>query len=343
MSVVFSGEWFEQHQPTLLRLLTWPVVGRVMRRVLAIRPHDVGWDRPIVQITPHSYTVDNGDGTATMDCRTHAKYAKRLFYQLWPFWASLHAWDAWVANPWVPAWNVGFDTLTVYPDPGNPGTTSCNGQVIVAGQNVAWATLTATAGNSVAMGFATDSVTRFDATTTLNQWATLRRSMFLFDTSALTANALISSATMSLYSVFGYSDPSSNNPSLDVYSANPASNVTLQNSDFAQVGSVSYTGAPLTYVAFNTTDSYKDFALNATGLAAVSKTGVSKFSVRCNFDVTNTAPTWASGAVTNAQCYYADQTGTTNDPKLQVTFTPSSPFLPLNRLRPRVFAPGRAR
>ena len=329
--VVFSPEWFAKHQTWMLRLLAWPLVGRVLRPVLAIRAHDVGWAKPIVQLLPHAYTVDNGDGTFTTDFRTHPKFAKRLFYVLWPLWAALHAWDSWVANPWMPELNLGFDTLTVYPDPGATGTTSCNGQVSVI-QNLAWTTLTATAGNSVTMGFGNDAVTRFDATTTPNQWGTLRRSFFLFDTSALGGTVSISSAAMSLYAIFGYADPSSNNPSMDVYGATTASNVTLANADFAQVGSVSYTGSPMTYVAFNTVDGYKAFTLNATGVAAISTTGASKFSVRCNYDVNNVAPTWASGAVTNAQCYYSDQTGSSNDPKLEITFTPSGgwPFRHLN-------------
>ena len=76
--VVFSAAWFARHQRTLLWLLNAPVLGRWFRWVLCLRPHDVGYRKPIVQLLPHAYTVANADGTRTTDFRAHAKYAKRL-------------------------------------------------------------------------------------------------------------------------------------------------------------------------------------------------------------------------------------------------------------------------
>lgn len=340
MTVVFSEAWFEQHQVWLLRLLSWPIVGRVMRRVLAIRPHDVGWRHPIVQMTPHSYTVAHGDDTYTLDCRTHAKFAKRLHYILWPLWAALHAWDAWVANPFVPALNAGFDTLTVYPDAGDPGSTTVDGIVRVFLTDT-FLNLRNNAGNST-WNSASDNGIQFQADVTASLYTNIYRSLFTFNTSSLTNNARISAATLSLYGSGSASDTGSINPSIDVTSAAPAFNNTLSPTDYSTLGTTSFSGSPISVAAW--ASSYNVFTLNASGRANVSVTGISRFGAReSTYDMAGISPTWSSGTSMGFPMYFADQTGTTNDPRLEVTYELSSRLLSPNRLRPRVFAPGRAR
>lgn len=345
--VVFSPEWFAQHQTWLLRLLAWPLVGRVLRRVLAIRAHDVGWAKPIVQLLPHAYTVDNGDGTCTTDFRTHSKYAKRLFYVLWPLWAALHAWDAWVANPWMPELNLGFDTLTVYPDP-DPETTTVDGGVEMSGFDTFTNMRNASGSNawpSRSASAAPDAGTIFLGATTSPTFRGIGRSIYLFDTSAISSGAVVSDATLSLYG-HGKADGLAITPDIDAYSANPASNTNLVAADYSTLGTTSYTGSPITYAAFSTSG-YNVFTFNATGRSAITKAGITKLGVRnANYDTANTTPTWSVGGDTYSYlwAYWADQTGSSNDPKLEVTFIVSQGLhVKKNMLRPRVFAPGRAR
>lgn len=318
--VVFSPEWFAQHQTWLLRLLSWPLVGRVMRRVLAIRSHDAGWAKPMVQLLPHAYTVDNGDGTFTTDFRTHPKYAKRLFYVLWPVWAACHAWDSWVANPWMPELNLGFDTLMVYPDPGDPGATTVDGIVRRFTAAESFATIRTSAGNST-WNATTDNAVQFTADTTSNTWTNLYRSFFTFNTSALTGAAVISAATVSLFDSFGVSDPSGLGPGIDLVSVTPTANNALAESDYSAFGTTSYTGSPKTAGSW-TSGAYNAFTLNATGLAAVSKTGITRIGAReSTYDITGTTPAWTSGTNVGVGIYFSDQTGSSNDPKLEVTYT----------------------
>ena len=330
--VVFSPEWFVKRQTWLLRLLAWPLVRRVLRRVLAIRAHDVGWAKPIVQLLPHAYTVDNGDGTFTTDFRTHSKYAKRLFYVLWPLWAALHAWDSWIANPWMPELNLGFDTLTVYPDPGDPGLTTFDGltrRFAVAGVE-SFTTVRNSAGNSTYNPTA-DSVVEITADTVSNTWARIYRGVFTFDTRPLGDLATISSVTLSLYDAFGATD-NGYSPTIDLVSVAPASFNAVVNADYGTFGTTSYTGSPKT-VAGWATNAYNTFTLNATGLAAVSKTSITCIGAReATYDIPGTTPTWASGLGMAFSIYFSDQTGSSNDPKLAVTFTPSGgwPFLHLS-------------
>lgn len=336
--VVFSREWFERHQRLFLTLLALPLIGRVMRRVLAIRSCDVGYRGRIVELLPHAYVVDNGDGTVTADFRTHDKYARRLYYQLLPLWQALHAWDQAIANPFAPALNVGFDTLTAYPEP-DPATVAGDAIVQRAFVSESWGTLRAGAGTGVTAGQFGNNFFRFDADTTLNVWTGLYRSIFCFDTHSIGGNT-ITAATLSTW-VYGKDDPGGLTPDIDVFEATLATAGQPAAVDFANVGSVSLSGT-VAYAAI-VLSGYTNYVLNSTGRATVNVAGVTTLAHRnVNYDVSNVAPTWTSGQITGLNGHPADQTGSANDPKLVVTYT-TSRFAPRNNLRPRAFAPGRAR
>jgi hypothetical protein len=150
------------------------------------------------------------------------------------------------------------------------------------------------------------------------------RYIALFDTSALTAAAAISAAVLSLYG-----DDKGNalgcSPNIDIYTSAPASNTALVAGDFDCLGTVSQTGSPITYAAWSITG-YNAFTFDATGRGNISKTGISKFGARnANYDVANTAPSWVTNVDAYVTALNADSAGTTNDPKLVVTYTISSP------------------
>ena len=321
MPPVFSAAWFERHQRTLLWLLAVPVIGRIMRWVLCIRPHDVGYRRRIVQILPHAYIVANGDGTQTLDCRTHAKYGKRIYYAGWPVWWAMHAFDWAIADRWAPALSFGFATLTAYPDAGDPGTATCDGYVRRDGVDEAWATIRAGAGVSAGV---TNSVWPFidmRASATANQWQMLGRSIFTFDTGPLGAGASVSAATVDLYGEGAQTfDNLAVTPNIDIYAATPASDTTLAASDYAQIGTVSQTGSPIAYGSWNGAG-YNTFTLSV--FTAINAGGITRLGCRnANYDVANVAPAWNNSNRSAVGGYLADQTGTANDPKLVVTYTP---------------------
>ena len=315
--VVFSSAWFERYQSVLLGLLRVPVIGRELRDVLAIRRHDVGYDGRIVRITPHSYTVANPDGTFTTDVRTHAKYAKRLRYQLDGLWRAAHAWDQYVANPLVPALNVGFDTLTQYPDPGTGGTT-CDGFANRDAVDESFVTIRAGAGTNVSTSDVNGQIASLVASTTTNQFANLIRGFFSFDTHALTASATIASATVSFYLTSNFNNLGAGD-TIHLAGATPAAVNTLAASDYGNVQRTSFGSLVL---STTTTSAYNAFTLNASGLAAINKTGVTSVSCQNDHDLQNAfGGTWVSGGVLLFQGNYADQTGSSNDPKLEVTYS----------------------
>lgn len=215
-----------------------------------------------------------------------------------------------------------MSTLTVYPDP-NPESTSVDGIVSQGyglGVGVTWGTIRTDAGNDPEPNPAQGAAIQMSSDDVSSRWRIIRRSIFLFDTSALGAAATISAAVMSL---FGFSklDQLGISPNIDIYTSNPATNTDLVAGDYAQIGSTSQTGAPISYASYDTT-AYNDFTFNGTGLGNISKTGVSKFGARnANYDVSGTTPSWSDTLSSNIQCRFAETASTTSDPKLVITFS----------------------
>jgi len=140
----------------------------------------------------------------------------------------------------------------------------------------------------------------------------ISRSFFLFDTSALSDTATISSATLSI--VFFNVTDTNGNDSLSIVSSNPASNTSLVNDDFDQLGTTKF--ATDKTLASLSEDAYANFALNATGISAISKTSITKFGLRNANDISNIAPT---GVGNNGVYARGSETaGTTSDPTLVV-------------------------
>lgn len=319
----FGSLFFLLHQGKLLWLLNTPVIGLWFRWVLRIsgESSSVG-RRHITRILPHAIFWCLGDKQVA-EFRTHAKFSKRLYYAFRPLWWTLHAWDWCVADRWVPELSFGFATLTKYPD-ADPETNTVDGYVehdVGGASSISWDSLIAAAGNGSGDVDTTD-VGIFiycgnagrDGT-----YAGLSRGIYLFDTSSLTSVAVISSAVLSLYGS-SKSDEMSASPNIDIYTSAPASNTGLVSGDFDSLGSTSQTGSPITYAGYSTAG-YNAFTFNSTGIGNVSKTGISKYGSRnANYDVAASGPSWAADAILTLLAYAADNAGTSNDPKLVVTY-----------------------
>lgn len=311
--MVFDRDWFRDHQRPLLALLNWRITRRWFRRCLRI------WeDRDICDIGPSHFTVATGSPNEfTSDFRCAPKYARRLYATFKPLWYVLHYWDALTAP--VPVLSFGFDTLTVYPDASIGGTTVDGTTKRLTADNT-FSVIRAAAADSVDMTATYDQIAYLKSSYTTNQFKYLNRGIFTFDTSALTASALISAATISLFgqtSTNGLGDST-----IVIVSAAPASNNTLVEADHGTLGTTAYHSG----YSGAWTSAYSVFTMNATGRAAISKTGISKFGTRLEWDRANSfSGTWRSNNSTGWWAYMADDTSGTKDPKLVITFT--KPFL----------------
>ena len=320
--MVFDKQWFQQNNDRLCWFANAPVIKYWFRWLLRIH-NDIPFSAIINQITPNSFTyngkINEDKIELTTDFRTHEKFGKRLYYGLKPLWYLLHFWD-WSTSI-QPALNCGFDTLTVYPDASTGGTT-VDGYIqkqVSPSEN--WATIRTGDANQIGASASSGQAISIFMGGSSGQFDQLTRSIFTLDTSALTSSATISATVFSLYHQGNYNDMAT--PcDIDIYTSTPAANNNLESGDYVQIGTTSQTGSPISYNDFIGAGGYNAFTFNSTGKGNVSKTGISKFGARnANYDVANSAPSHVAYGGTQINIYFADQSGTSNDPKLVVTYT----------------------
>lgn len=208
------------------------------------------------------------------------------------------------------------DSSVFYPDP-NAETTSVDGDVRRSSTEESFSTIRDGAGSTPTDSLTSFYAARLSADSTTDTFATLYRGFILFDTSSLPDDATLVSATLSLYG-FSFSNTLGSDD-LHVTSSSPASSTALATGDFGNIGRTSF--GSLSY-ASATTSAYNDISLNSTGLATVSKTGITKLGTQLAWDLNNSfTGTWSSLGSTIFRFRSADQTGTSNDPYLTVVYT----------------------
>lgn len=147
----------------------------------------------------------------------------------------------------------------------------------------------------------------------------IQRSFYPFNTGPeVPDGATITGASLFLYS---YVAPvtggggSTDNKSACIVASTQASPTALVAADYDQVGSTLFAGR----VPFSSfpSDGYIEIPLNASGLAALSKTGWSLLALRAGYDLDNVAPVTNEAGV---GIKFADETGTGKDPYLVITY-----------------------
>lgn len=149
----------------------------------------------------------------------------------------------------------------------------------------------------------------------------------LFDTSAIPDGDTISSATWSLAADGG----GVSNPDTMTYSmqaCTPSSDSNLSNSDYTAMTINSPTEF-ITRVAYSswtdTAGTYNNHTVNASGIASISKTGITKFCWRnASRDIDNVAPTGDNNVIARA----ADTAGGATPPKLVVVHAAAANNVP---------------
>lgn len=215
-----------------------------------------------------------------------------------------------------------MSTLVVYSAAGS--VSPVDGKITrnVAGTPENYTTIrNATDGTSVSDVIAEHRAALNTATTT-NLYIQNVRSMQLFNTSALTADITIDSATLSLYGD-GKVNQGVTPIELHACSASPAATNTLSTADYDQFGLVSF--GSIDYDSWSNSG-YNAIAFNATGKSAISKTGITKIGVVLNFDISG-EPTWSSDASYGFAWRSADDTSGTKDPYLTIEYHIGSPVI----------------
>jgi len=204
---------------------------------------------------------------------------------------------------------------TFYPD-ADPETSTVDGWV--ANQNIAdWSTArSASSANTV-----NDSDTYVNA---LNNYAGvpnyyIYRGYFLFYTSSLCTEAIISSAIFSSNAGYKYDNDNSVYGFTVIVSSNPTSNAGLVVGDYSKIGSTELSSRlDNTNLVLNV---YNDYVFNTDGNNTISKTGITKLGLREGHDLLNSAPPEPADSYNGPQFKSAENSGTSQDPKLVVTYT----------------------
>ncbi len=127
-----------------------------------------------------------------------------------------------------------------------------------------------------------------------NSYNVLRRDAFLFNTAGLPDNAIVTGATLSVWS--GTSSSFKNQPGTTSYGVTGINTVNpgvISQNDYQNIANIRYSDAdiPQTQIAnYN----YNNWVFNAAGIAAISKTGWTNVVVRTKWDIENdtTGLTW---------------------------------------------------
>lgn len=351
---VFSKEWFKKYNKWIVKLAKLPFIGEWVfcfkkyghyfdiDNLLEVQPNAVVEDMKLMwtkcvkvkgQWVAYDCTNKLHNRLIKKECkekllptrRNHYfvrnEYALRLQKVFYPIWITFHIWDI-ITRP-IPQLNLGFDTLTVYP--GSNGTDDpVDGDIRLSGQDETFSNMRSTAsGTSVNLTYTAISICVLSSSTN-NQYARIYRGIAMYDTSGLTADATISSVVNSVYGSYKTSGFSTN-PDLHVAQGNAASSTTLAVGDYAQSNHGTTSFGSKSYATYSDS-SYNDITFNTSGIAAVSKTGLTKLSYQSSWDITNTPPTWADNK--GAFLEFRQSNAGTNKPKLVVTYTLAVTFIP---------------
>ena len=211
----------------------------------------------------------------------------------------------------------GSVTEYFYPDP-HTEVTSVDGSTSYDWVGGTWAAVRAADGNFFSDDSDTNNLAQIAATTNSGKWWNLSRSMMLFDTSSLPDGATIDSATLSIEIDSKTCTLATTAAAVVLVSSSPASNIALANGDHDTYGTT-HLAADIAYANIPASGAMT-FTLNAGGLAAISKVGVTKFGVRFICDCDNVEPAWGSGNSAKVTFRTAEWGGTAHAPKLSVTY-----------------------
>lgn len=156
-----------------------------------------------------------------------------------------------------------------------------------------------------------------------------------FDTSSIPSGAVVSAATLSIYVTYRNDTMTENVEYITVVQTSNPNHSSLTTDDFDQCGVLDSPTEGVDVgnrkqVSGFTLNSYGNFSLNATGRSWISRsgesstcsatTGITCLGLREGHDTTNTSPT-VNNRDSLIQFSTSEQTGTSNDPYLSITYT----------------------
>ena len=208
---------------------------------------------------------------------------------------------------------------TFYPGDGDSMDAFTVRQVASAGE--AWSSQYGGAGTNSSTAM-TSYYPNLNSGQTTDKWYLTYRIVQLYDTSAIGSGSTVTSATMDFIAMAVYEGLVGR--SLAMVTSSPASNTAIVDADYAYTLWGSVRQAPDKLLSGITADSstYNSYALDATGLGNISKTGTTKFGLRIDSDADNSPPTWFYDKLASVQVASSQETLSGDKrPRLVVTYS----------------------
>jgi hypothetical protein len=148
------------------------------------------------------------------------------------------------------------------------------------------------------------------------------RGYTVYDTSVLGSGAVVSAGVVSIW-ITGIENTDNDGKNyIGLIQTSQASPSSLVTADYGDVDII--LGAPSLSLNSVSTGAYNTFTLNATGIGWINVTGTTYIGFRDGHDIEDHDIASAPNNNSDWINYWSEQTGTANDPKLVITFTPGS-------------------
>lgn len=313
--------WFRRYQNLLLAIVNTSI-GRDLLCVPKEYP-------VITRMYKSAIHWRNLDGTYGADFRIGSKWANVVRSRFDAFNGMSRYFLTNVSVPISPlvmsARSLCALSLTAYPDP-DPETTTFDGRVAyAAGAN--WATTHDASSSASHDTYDSGAALYPQSSSDVSNFANIGRVFILFNTASLTSSAVVSAGTVSMYCTNSSNGINDGKDYVTIVTSSPASNTGLVDDDFDQCGAISNPTKQSNDIDISgvSTSAYQDWTLNATGISNISLTGITKFGAREGHDQENSSVTGSGSRANWLELTAAENAGTSQDPKLVVTYTTVSP------------------
>lgn len=307
------------------QLVTWFANQGIGRDFLSFR--NMAVPRNIALMLPNGF-VEGSDGDYRMTVFPCAPYSSKLY----PVLQKLDMVQQWIKDfkeaqlflAWnlglikkIPSVNVMFTESTFNPD-ANPESTSVDGSVERASVDATWAAARETADGTSATP-SSASCYLMSERQSVGGVYNCYRIFTLFDSSALTAKAIISAGVYSIHWSAGEGSFGAG-----LIQTNPASNTNLVTGDFDALTLDSPDEGATRISAGGWSAGFNNMVMNATGRGWISLTGITKLGLRADRDIDDTTPPNEP----RQYCSIGMADGA-NDPRLVVTYTLPAGGIPM--------------
>jgi len=309
-------DFFNKYQ----RIIVWVFNTRLGRRFFAINGYksSVG-DNKIVAVLPNAICWKRNNGKHTTEFRTNNRFAYRMAYAL--KWMPFFQWNK--EFNWTPQLAFGLTVSTFFPDAGT-GNTTVDGMVGRETGGETFSTIRDGAG-TISPETAISMIAELAAGGVTDDYNNMRKVIMTYDTAAIDDGDDISDVVLSVFGQGG-TGTALGSDALHIAASTPASDNALVDADYQQVQRTTF--GNVVHASYSN-GAYNDITLNASGIANVNKTGISKFSGQLGWDINdNFTGVWFLNGITAFDMSSADATGTSQDPKLVVTHSAPITFTP---------------